>query len=170
MTIQKQTSKQYFRSITILYFGLLIGQVAFAAITLYLNLGLLFQPDDSLRDIFIYIVPIFVVNGFVTGHLIYKSRLKKIKNYSSLTSKMGEYRSAMIIRFAMLEGASLFAIIVYLLTADLIFMAMTGLIVAYFIILKPTVDKITMDLELNSTERLKIENPSEIIAEFETNP
>jgi MFS family permease len=170
MSIQKQTSKQYFRSLTILYFGLLIGQVAFAAITLYLNLELLFQPDDSLRDIFIYIVPIFVVNGFATGHLIYKSRLKKIKKHNSLTSKMGEYRGAMIIRLAMLEGASLFAIVVYLLTADLIFIAMSGLIIAFFIILRPTSDKISMDLELNSTEKLQIENPNEIIAEFETNP
>ena len=169
MAIQKQTSKQYFRSITILYLGLLIGQLAFSAITLYLNLGLLFQPDDSLRDVFIYIVPIIVVNGFVTGQLIYRNRLKKIKNYNSLASKMGEYRGAMIIRLAMLEGASLFAIIVYLLTADLIFIAMSGLIIAYFIILRPTIDKISMDLELNSTERMKIENPSEIIAEFETN-
>lgn len=169
MTIQKQTSKQYFRSLTILYLGLLIGQLAFSAITLYFNLGLLFQPDDSLRDIFIYIVPILVVNGFVTGHLIYKSRLKKIKNYNSLISKMRDYRGAMIIRLAMLEGASLFAIVVYLLTADLIFIAMTGLIIAYFIMLRPTIEKISMDLELNSTERMKIENPSEIIAEFETN-
>lgn len=156
MTTQKQTSKEYFRSITIIYFGLLIGQVAFSAITLYLNLGLMYQPDDSLRDVFIYVVPILVVNGFVTGHLIYKNRLKKIKSYNILTSKMGEYRGAMIIRLAMLEGASLFSIIVYLLTADLIFIAMSGLIIAYFIKLRPTIDKISMDLELDSTEKLKI--------------
>jgi hypothetical protein len=167
MSTLKQTSKQYFKSLSILYFGLLIGQIVFSAITLYLNLELNFQADDSLSGIFIYIVPIFVVNGFVTGHLIFKSRLKKIKTYDTLTAKMGDYRGIAIIRFAMLEGASLFAIIIYLVTADLIFMAMAGLIVLYFIIIKPTVDSVSMDLELDPTEKAKLENPDEVIAEYD---
>ncbi|WP_132435457.1 hypothetical protein [Natronoflexus pectinivorans] len=127
------------------------------------------EPDDSLRDVFIYIVPIFVVNGFVAGQIIFKSRLKKIKTYNNLSSKMVAYRGAMIIRLAMLEGASLFTITICFLTADLTFLAISVFIIIYFIILKPTVEKIAVDLELNRSEKIRIGNPNEVIAVFETN-
>ena len=167
MSTQKVTSKQYFRINNLLYFALLSGQIVFSAITLFLNHGLMFQPDPSLRDIFIYIVPLFVLNGFVTGNIIYKNRLKKIKKFNSLTSKMTEYRGAIIIRMALLEGASLFSIVIYLITADIAFIAMAGIVVLYFLLLKPSREKVILELELNSTERMKVESDEELIAEFE---
>jgi hypothetical protein len=162
-----QNSKQYFLLLTVLYFGLLVGQVVFASIALLLNLAHLFQPFNSLKAIFIYIVPVIVVAGFVAGQLVYKNQLNKIKGYDSLVTKMVGYRTALIIKLAMLEGASLFAIIAYLLTSDLIFLGMSGIIIFYFLLMKPSRDKIVMDLGLNPVERMKIEDDNALIAEIQ---
>lgn len=169
MTIQRQTSQEYFKSIKIIYFALLAGQLIFLFITLYLNLELSFSQESSdiLWDIFLIIALTLALNGFVTGQLIYKNRLKKIKKYTELKTKMGEYKGAFLIRLAMLEGATLFSIVIYLITANLMFIGIAGIVIIYFVYLNPTRDKISFDLELNSTEKLLIENPNEIISEFE---
>ena len=163
MDLQSQTSREYIRSLILVYFGLLTGQIVFAVITFAVNKQLMEPMAEDLRVVFIYIVPVFVINGFVTGQLIYRNRLRKIKRLDTLASKLGEYKSAFMIRLAMLEGAFLFAIIIYLLTADLIFMGMSGIIIAYFLVLRPTIDRISADMELNSTERMKLEREDEII-------
>ena len=171
MALQKQTSKEYFKIITVVYFGLLTGQVIFALITIFLHLRNLFTVQDvsELKQVFFFIVPIVVLNGFFTGNLIYKFQLKKIKKLDNLISKMVQYKSAMIIRLAFIEGSSFFCIVVYLLTGDFIFIGSAALLILYFITLNPTADKISVELELNPTEKFKIDNPDEIIAEFETN-
>ncbi len=163
MTPNISTSGSYIRELNLLYLGLLVGQCIFAAITLYLNLGLLFQPDDSLSNVFIFIIPLFVLNGFVTGNYLYRIRLKKLKTLPSLSQKLAEYKSIFIVRLALLEGASLFAIVAYLLTANLVFMAMCGLVIAYFLTLKPGVNRLAVEFELDPSDREKLEHPDTII-------
>ena len=79
MDLQSQTSREYIRSLILVYFGLLTGQIVFAVITFAVNKQLMEPMAEDLRVVFIYIVPVFVINGFVTGQLIYRNRLRKIK-------------------------------------------------------------------------------------------
>ena len=167
MVTQRQTSKQYLRSVTVIYYAVLAAQIGFAAVALLLVLSHKMEPNESVRNIFLYVVPVIVLNGFVTGQLIYKSRLRRIKVYDNLLSKTAEYRSALIVRWAMLEGASLFAIAIYLVTADSIFMVFAGIVIAFFLLLKPSVYKISTELELNSTEKMKLDSENEVVAEFQ---
>ncbi len=170
MATKQITSKEYFRILNILYFGLLSGQIFFAAVTLYLTLsGAVNQENSSLRDIFVFIVPLFVVGGIYGSLVAFKNRLSVTKSKVNLIEKMSDYRTTCIVRWALLEFPSFFAIIVYFLTGDFIFLAMAALIIAYFVTIKPNVEKTTIDLELDYTDKTKVEDPDSVIAEMDIN-
>lgn len=164
-TIQK--SKEYFRSLNIIFFSLLAGQVAFVLIVFYLSLNAQNQPSDEfLNTVFLLLSIAFGLNGILTGRLIYKGKLKKLTLQPDFVIKMSEYRGVFIIRLALMEGTTLFSIIAGLITSELIFLGITGVLIVYYLSLRPLLEKIVVDLELSSSEKGKLENPEELIAEF----
>lgn len=166
METKTMTSKEYFKAIQIVYYGLIAGLVLFAGISFYLHQLGNYPGSAELKDIFIYIVPLFVIGGMVGSNIIFKSRLKEPKKMTKLPDKMAYYRSALIVRYALLEGSAFFAIVVHLITGDLLFLGMAGLIILNLIIIKPTIEKAVNDLELDPNDRNSIYNPNTIIDEF----
>jgi hypothetical protein len=162
-----QTVKSYFLAIKIIYYALIAGQLVFAFLTFYLIRSGLFDGEQTeLINIFIYIVPIFVIGGLFISHLLFKSFLNTARGKKNLYEKLAFYRSALIIRYALLEGPSFFAIVVYLLTGDYLFLGMSGLVILVFFTLKPTVERAINDLELHSEESYAINNPNTMINEI----
>ena len=167
MNTTQQTVKSYFLALQIVFYALIAGQLIFAFLTFYLiRLGLFDGEQAELRNIFIFIVPVFVIGGLFISHLLFKSFLNNAKGKISLYEKLTYYRSALIIRYALLEGPSFFAIVVYLLTGDYLFLGMSGLIVLVFFTLKPSVERAINDLELNSEETRRINNSISLINDF----
>jgi MFS family permease len=167
METKPQTSKDYFRTLQIIYYALIAGQVIFGLVALFLNqmIGLDTGLND-LRNIFLFIVPIFIVCGYLASRILYKNSLKKAKSRASLIEKMSDYRAALVVRYALLEGPSFFAVVVYLITGDLSFLVMAGFIIAIFFTIKPTKDRAVRDLELSPYEEQSILDPDKVIAEI----
>ena len=167
MNTTQQTVKSYFLALQIVYYALIAGQLIFAFLTFYLIRSGLFDGEQAeLRNIFIFIVPVFVMGGLFISHLLFKSFLNNAKGKISLYEKLTYYRSALIIRYALLEGPSFFAIVVYLLTGDYLFLGMSGLVILVFFTLKPSVERAINDLELNSEETRRINNFISLINDF----
>ena len=162
-----QTSKEYFKALQIVYYALIAGQVLFGLLAFYLIQTRLFDGDQKeLRDIFIYIVPVFVAGGLFGSGILFKSRLNLAKEKTSLYEKMSDYRSALIVRYALLEGPSFFGIVVFLITGDYLFLGMSGLIIAVFFTLMPTANRAVNDLELSANDTHTINDPNGVISEL----
>jgi hypothetical protein len=167
MEAKPRTMKEYFLALQIVYFALIAGQIVFSLLTFYLIRSGLFDDErTALRNIFIYIVPIFVVGGLFISHLMFKNFLNTARGKKNLYEKLTFYRFALIIRYALLEGPSFFAIVVYLLTGDYLFLSMSGLIIIVFLTLKPTVERAVNDMELHSEEAYAIKNPNTVMNEM----
>lgn len=65
-----------------------------------------------------------------------------------------QYQTALIIRFSLLNGASLFGIVCYMQTGNLLFIIISGLLALYFLSLRPTKDKIENDLNLSYEDKI----------------
>jgi hypothetical protein len=153
MDPQKTTSGNFIKSFQLIYYALIAGQLLFMFLTLVLIRFLGFDTEgQDLTRIFMLIIPVFVVAGIYSSNLIFKSRLNIAKGNSQLMDKLVVYRAASIIRYALLEGPSLLAIIIYLLTGSLFFIGLSGIIILFFFTIRPTKDKIVNDLELNPNE------------------
>jgi hypothetical protein len=141
----------------------------FAVVTVFLvQKNEMAESVKELKDIFIYIVPVLIILSLVGARWYFQKAVSALKNNTDLMGKMTGYRSASIARFALLEGPSLFSIVIFLVTGYWFFLGMAGLMIIVFLIHKPSREKAANDLELSASERLKIEDPDTIIAEFQS--
>lgn len=148
--------KPSFKIARLVHLALLAGQVLFAGVTLFINKNI--KVDTSRDNQFLIIALILAIMGFFVGNLIYKQVVNVAAKKETFVEKMMAYQSALIIRYALLEGASLFCIVSYFLTSNFIFLLISGAIIVYFIILRPKVDTIAEELNLTYEEKAELEN------------
>ncbi len=150
----KPSFGEYIRQSQIICIALIIGQLFFLAISIYLVKfsGSSFG-NTGLDGVFIYIIPLFAVSGILGSFIVFKSKLAKVKEKSDLDLKLLEYRSAQIIRWALLEGPSFFTIIAYLLTGQILYLALVAIIIVLFVLTIPNREKVESDLDLSWEEK-----------------
>ena len=144
-------SKQYLRTLTIIHGALTLGQVLFASITVIANNGKEMDPTQATTNNMLLVMAILMVGGgMALGTFLFKRKLIAIQQSNNLVEKLNDYSTALIIRFAMMEGPSLFCIIAYLLTSNYLFLVLAAVVLTVFIILRPTRANVLRDLELGS--------------------
>ncbi len=153
-------TKDYFRLLSIIYFAILLGQVFFACLSLFVqSIGEFAENEAELSEILLYVVPVFFIISFLTGNFIFKKRLTTARTRNNLSDILADYRGALIMRYALLEVPSLFTIVAFLITGEYLFLAMAGFIILLFIIIRPTPSRAITDLELNPERSDVINDP-----------
>ena len=145
----------FVRVTTIIYGALLAGQTIFA-IMVY---SMAIKPVMNLKpinDIFFYLVPVFVVAMAFIGNVLYKTRIENARGAATFKEKMAGYQTALITRLAPFEGATLFAIVIFMQGWNLYYLAIAGLNIIYFLLLRPTRSKIEEDLNLSYEEKMEL--------------
>ena len=168
MAIQQQTSAQYFKSLNILHYILAAAQLLFAILAFILqkeNKFIITPASNALR----YVVSLIAVIGVAGGAILYQRQVNDVKTKKNLSDKLTAYRSVIIARGAFLEFPSLFAIIAFILTGEILFLGLTGSLIALFVFLRPTKEKVIKDLQLSAEEILIINNDDSIVNETEVN-
>jgi len=164
MEMQKQTSKSYLNSLQIMYLALLAGQLMFAGICFFLhNSGNFEASNAEIASTFKIIVPIFALGAFIGSRFLLKSKIKVIPHTGTLSEKLIAYRVAFMLSLAVLESASLFSTVIYLLTADTIFLYITIFLMLFFVLQKPDIQKIAEMLQLSNQEKQVLEKPDSIV-------
>ncbi len=143
----------YIKANNLLFIAMFIGQLIFGSLLIFMNSVSDFTLDDSISDIFLLVMGIFAIAAFIASHLLFKMRLNAIGNNIALALKLRNYRSAVIIKLALLEMAFFMSVIGYFLISEMLFLVLAGLILFWFILQRPTTQKISTDLSLNSEER-----------------
>lgn len=132
-----------FTHVALLAFQMLFAIVAFAQ-TSRMYFGVM-----NMNDQFVFIAPVLALGGFLGGYLIFKKQKYLLREKGSLEEKLTGYQSALITRFMLLQGPAVFAIVAYLLSGNIFFLFVTGLMSVYFIFLRPTREKIERDLHFS---------------------
>ncbi len=168
MSLQKQNSEQYFRALTILHTALLGGQIIIAGVFIFMNLNPGENSEPSSQSTYTYVLPMLVVVGAYMGQRFYDSMIENIRKVKDLKSKMEKYRSAFVVRMGILEALSLISLVIYYISNNILFLGVAGSIILYFMLIKPSAEKASTELQLNTDERSRINDPDEIIAEVES--
>src|SRR5258705_13991164 len=102
------TSKDYMKSLSILNLALIMGLVIFSIIVSFLILTKSVPINDmDLYNVLKYLVPLLSFGGLFASRAVFKSRLNSISENSTLIQKLNEYRAALIVRYALLEGPAI---------------------------------------------------------------
>ena len=92
-------------------------------------------------------------------------RIRKIQPTDELASKLGIYRSIVVVRAALLEGPGLFAIIALMLTNNQMYVAYVAVVAILLYMARPTISRTIRELDLNEEEKEQVYDPSAIVAE-----
>ena len=158
------TSREYFRSLKIVFFALISGLLFFAVIAVILvQMGGFASGLKGMENIFLIIALIFVVSGVAGSILLFRNRLAALRDQTGLPEKMAGYRSALIVKYALLEGPVFLCLIFFLVTGKYELLGLAILVILFFFTMMPTIPKAISDLGLNYEERKAVQNPDAII-------
>lgn len=141
------------RNNQVVWSALVIGQLFFGAVAVYLvNFGGVKVEIPDLNKSLLYIIPTIAIISVFGSSYIFKMRLVALKDKTDLNAKFLDYRSALIVRWALLEGPSFLAIVAFILTGNYLLLSIAALIILFFIFIMPSKSKLESDLELSWQE------------------
>jgi hypothetical protein len=156
---KSESPKQIFSSMKLIHLALLMGQILFAGVvTFLLTDGM--ERGVNEQDSMTFLIVAFAVtlSSLMLGKIVSETQIRKIAKKEKLSTKLSSYRTAKLVRYAPMEGASLLCTAIYLLTADYYFITIAVGIIIFFILLRPTLGKTIEELELDRTEIEELQN------------
>ena len=149
--------KNYNQASRIICLALIIGQLFFLGVAVYLVQfsGINFE-DTRLNDVFIYVVPFLALSSISASFVVFKGKMLRVKEITDIPTKLTDYRAAQIIRWALYEGPSFFAIIAYMLTGQLFYIGIVAIVIVLFIMSIPSKARFEIDLELSWEEKSQL--------------
>lgn len=156
------TPKSFIQRITIIHLALIMGQLLFSGVS-YSLVETNFLSFDFGSDVFVMLVPAIAVSGAFASNFIYNKKIGELTSLESLKDKVMCYQTACIIRYALLEGSALFGIVSYMQSGNLLFLIIAGALIVYFVSLRPTKEKIEMDLNFSFEQKTTFNQMDEVI-------
>jgi hypothetical protein len=149
-----ETRTNDLKAIRILYFAMLAGQLLFAiTIIALVETGFVTGNNNSLLPIGQVAVIVIAIVSIPASFFLFRKRLSEIDPEEDLEKKLEKYRAALIIRLALCQMPTMFAVIVYFITNDHSFLWMIIILISNFLFIYPSNNKIISSLQLNSSEQ-----------------
>lgn len=152
--MSESTIQRTLQSIKLIFYAQLLSLAFLGAVVLLLIQNNLMGETDhdlavGLQPVIILIVPV----GLAAGYLLFRLFLRRIDSSLPLSDKLRSYRQATIIRTAFLECIGMTLAIFALITAQELLLAALPIIIFLMLFLRPSVNGISKDLQLNPNEQ-----------------
>lgn len=151
------TQSSDIRAIRIVYIALLLGITFFLLIAFVLNLkaGPLGGNDPFFEQVLLIVSTLMAIVSIPSGMIIFKNQTENIHDMN-LAEKISVFRSAMIVRASMMEGAGFFFVICIILTGSKISMIEAIIVLAIMILYFPTNTRLADEMkhDIREIERI----------------
>jgi hypothetical protein len=141
-----------FKVLSILHKGLMMGQIFFSGICIYLVYTNTILPAAKELDKTLQVVALIITAvGIYVGMTFFKKKLMQIRAMQAdAKEKFALYRTACLVQWALLEGPSIFCTICFFLTGNYAFLALV--LVILFVFVMTASSKLKMQLQLQISE------------------
>jgi len=158
----KLTPNGFIKILSMIHLALLIGLIVFLIIAYTQNKEWQLNLNDT-GDIFFFIVPILAIGGILAGNFLYDKQINALSTKNSLRQKLAGFQTASIMKYALVEGPALLAIVSSMNSGNLFYVIIAVALVVYFYFQKPTKEKIESHLKLNSELKMQFNNADQAI-------
>ena len=158
-----QSSQSFFNTLKRLHFFLVVGVVLFLTISIYLVETGELGDDKEMIEIFQYMVPIFAMICIVASRFMFNKRRATLASAKTLQEKTEGYQAALIVKWALIEGPILFAIITFMLTGNYGLGTIAFIMLMYLILQRPNLESALADMNLSHADFGKVRDPESII-------
>lgn len=151
-----QSQPGFLQSLKILFFGLLVGQIAIFVILWFLvppngRPGIYQEPFDMAL-----VVAWLVLQA--SAYFLIPKRVEAARSLTVFSEKISAYRAAQVARFALMESAVLICLVGYFfVSANYVLLALAAVGIGLFILQLPTREKIIHELDLPPYEERKLD-------------
>lgn len=146
----KLNAKLFVKTLSIIHAALLASLAGFALFC-YFQVGS-FEANMSETNLFIYLVPVAAAAGYFLSQSIFRKQVQGISNNQPLSQKLAKYQIATLIKYALLEGPGILAVIAYYLSGNALHLVIAIALIVYLFVQRPTKEKIKTDLPLSYEE------------------
>lgn len=144
------------KTLQIITLALPAGIIMFLAVSFLVNTQpLIVLPANEQSPVLTYIALAMAVASVFLSNVLFQNALSKIDTGLPLRKKFPLYTSAYIVRFALLEGAGLFNVTVFLLTGVLLHALIAAVIILLMLVLRPQRQKTIDDLKVYYPDTLE---------------
>lgn len=157
------TPEKFMRTQTIIHLGISFGVLAFGIFS-YLDIGESFINYSNTDDMFLYILPSLALLCVFGGNYLFQQKLNDISQKNTLREKLAEYQTASIIKYALIEAPAFLGIFLFQNEGNLVYLFVSGSLIIYLLIQKPTRLKIETDLNLYGEQRNQFNQTGQIIS------
>ncbi len=146
------TVPQAFKITFLVWLALFMGQTFFLAVCLVLMFIGNMKFNSSLQNIFLIIGIFLPMILIFTALKIFNQRIENIDKSKSLLDKLNEFRTAAVIRWALIEACVFFNLVFFTIAGGQNNLLLGILILGYFGLNVPTKTKTISALQLNQNE------------------
>jgi|GEM_PF-831437 len=158
----------YFKNIRMIHGAFIVGLLNFGfvlAVLYFIDIIPLKAEDSSLAYPLMAGVFIFYGIAFFLGQVLFKRAVRKASDSLRLADKVIAYRDSKLLQTALLEGAALFALTVYMLFGNILMILVAFLSVAYMVKSFPRKTEIIEIFKLAYNDQQKLNNPKSVLIE-----
>lgn len=142
------------KSLNIIHKAMLMGQIIFAAICIYLVYSGIIKSFSSELDKLLQAIALsLAAAGLFGGRYYFKNKILQISDMQAdVKVKFEAYRTACLLQWALLEAPALFSVICFFLTGNYAFIALALLLIVIFAIMVPLKSNIALQLQVSEAE------------------
>ena len=156
----KQRANQ-FKYLQRLHSAMLAGMVLFCLVSAVTRFSAKLTVDTSLDKVLQVMVLLVSFGSIRAGFFIFNKKLQSIPPMAAASEKLSVYRTAAIIKWAMIEGPVLLAVISFMITRNYAFIALAFALIILFALQGPLKQKIMLQLQLTDKDVAMLEGVSE---------
>lgn len=144
-------NKDYHRSLQLVCGMIILSQIALVGIALF-NASDTPAASKDIKQSMLFIVPVFFVGCLITSAMVFKNISRRAEGKEDIRQTLNIYRTATVIRYALLEAPSILAVVAYFLTNEIMYLAITGALILFLLILFPSKVRTMRDLSLSDDD------------------
>lgn len=144
-----------FRSLQTLYRALLYGQIIFAILAVLLvQFRVIAPPADIPLDRLLQVIAVlYSFAAVLVGMQLFRRRVENLRNSQEhAREKLAGYQNASMVQWALLESASIFCSICYIISGNWAFLGLTLTLLVIFGGLNPFKHKVMIQLRLSDQD------------------
>jgi len=134
------------KTMQIIHGALMTGILLFIALAYFITEAPTNMEDNSM---FTYLWLGLTIPALVAVFYFYNNRRSAWEHLSSQSAKEQAYQSRMIVIYALIEGPCLFGTVLYILSAETLYLAAVGVLLLVFLKLRPTTQSFNEDLGIS---------------------
>lgn len=141
------------KALLILHKAMLIGQILFAMVALFLIYSGFFRAGSPSLNKILQVFSISLsAGGFYLGTFLFKNKMVQALESKTVEEKTSIYTKACILQWALLEGPCLFVLVCFFIAGNYAFFALAIVLVVLFAMMGPSKTKMMFHLHLSEEE------------------